>query len=715
MSLEIVRGESKDRALAERLAEAISRSTATGTVYLGYPVLSSADDRVEIDALLVSQNHGLIAFQLADEAPTTAEQWRAVQESQDRLYNALDSHLGRHESLRVRRKLAVEIWTVTVYPEAIRQPDGSDGFYCGIDQLPEVIDNRPGIEPGLLKELESALQRVSTIKPAKRRAAVQRTNSRGAKLKAIERGIANLDRWQKQAAIESPDGPQRIRGLAGSGKTVVLALKAAYLHAQHPDWRIAVTFQTRALYQQFQDLITRFTFEHSNDSPDFSHLQILHAWGSATRSGVYHSIATALGAPVRDFNYARAIFGMDDSFAGICLELLEIAENASLEPIWDAVLIDEAQDLPPEFFRLAYLFTKRPKRIVWAYDELQKLSESAMPSTEELFGTSPSGDSLVSLAESPGEARRDIILPICYRNSPWALATAHGIGFGIYRDGGLVQHFDNPNLWTDIGYEVTGGRLQRGRRVRLRRSSASYPSYFDDLLTPTDAVSSRSFDTEAAQDEWIARQIRKNLDQDELEADDILIVLPDAYTAKRRAPRLADCLLRYRISSHLVGVQSSVDEVFISGSVAIAHIHRAKGNEAPMVYALDAHYAVRSVNAVTRRNTLFTAITRTRAWVRICGWGDEMRLLDAELSQIRSRDFELEFKVPSAEELKRLRRVHRERTEEEAAFVERTTAALADFVSALEEDALDIEDLPPSLRTRLINELQRKLRSDPES
>ncbi len=185
MSLEIVRGESKDRALAERLAEAISRSTATGTVYLGYPVLSSADDRVEIDALLVSQNHGLIAFQLADEAPTTAEQWRAVQESQDRLYNALDSHLGRHESLRVRRKLAVEIWTVTVYPEAIRQPDGSDGFYCGIDQLPEVIDNRPGIEPGLLKELESALQRVSTIKPAKRRAAVQRTNSRGAKLKAM--------------------------------------------------------------------------------------------------------------------------------------------------------------------------------------------------------------------------------------------------------------------------------------------------------------------------------------------------------------------------------------------------------------------------------------------------------------------------------------------------------------------------------------------------
>lgn len=379
------------------------------------------------------------------------------------------------------------------------------------------------------------------------------------------------------------------------------------------------------------------------------------------------------------------------------------------------MLIDEAQDLPPEFFRLVYLFTKGPKRIVWAYDELQKLSESAMPSTEELFGTSPSGDSLVSLTDSPREARRDIILPICYRNSPWALATAHGIGFGIYRNGGLVQHFDNPDLWTDIGYEVTSGRLQRGRRVRLRRSSRSYPSYFDDLLTPTDAVSRRAFDDETAQDEWVARHIRRNLDEDELEADDILIVLPDAYTARRRAPRLAERLFRHRISSHLVGVQSSVDEVFISGSVAIAHIHRAKGNEAPMVYVLDAHYAVRPVNAVTRRNTLFTAITRSRAWVRICGWGDEMTLLDAELSQIQTKNFELEFKVPNAEELKRLRRVHRERTEEEAALVERTTAALADFVTALEEDALGIEDLPPSLRTRLINELQRKLRNDPES
>ena len=59
-------------------------------------------------------------------------------------------------------------------------------------------------------------------------------DSQGAKLKQLENSIATLDNLQSKAVIETVDGVQRIRGLAGSGKTIVLALKAAYLHAQHP-------------------------------------------------------------------------------------------------------------------------------------------------------------------------------------------------------------------------------------------------------------------------------------------------------------------------------------------------------------------------------------------------------------------------------------------------------------------------------------------------
>src|SRR5690606_23250168 len=109
----------------------------------------------------------------------------------------------------------------------------------------------------------------------------------------------------------------------------------------------------------------------------------------------------------------------------------------------------------------------------------------------------------------------------------------------------------------------------------------------------------------------------KNLNEDELEPDDILIVLPDSYTSKTRGNQIMRALSRLRIRSHLVGVTNSRDAVFAPDSVAIAHIYRAKGNEAPMVYVMDAQYADKERNLVTRRNILFTAITRSRAWVRI--------------------------------------------------------------------------------------------------
>src|SRR4029079_17665121 len=80
----------------------------------------------------------------------------------------------------------------------------------------------------------SAIQSISTIRKSRTKRTVTRTDSRGAKLKRLEDSIATLDNMQSKAVLETVVGVQRIRGLAGSGKTIILALKAAYLHAQHP-------------------------------------------------------------------------------------------------------------------------------------------------------------------------------------------------------------------------------------------------------------------------------------------------------------------------------------------------------------------------------------------------------------------------------------------------------------------------------------------------
>lgn len=708
MPLEVVYGESRNRAIARTLVGQLQTIVEEGTVYLGYPVLATADERVEVDALLVSRARGLVAFLLADSVPASEGEWTAVIAEQDRLFAILESHLSRHEGLRSGRRVAVSPATATVFASTppAEAPGEPEGFYGSMEAVRDWVEARPPISEELERNLQAALQRVTTIKPAKKRNSVTGDASRGAVLKNIESGIANLDRWQKAAAIESPEGPQRIRGLAGSGKTVVLALKAAYWHSQHPDWHIALTFHSRALYQQMNDLVTRFTFEHTNDTPDQSRLRIIHSWGSSARAGVYSLIASALGEPARDWSYARGKYGMDGAFAGACRELLEVARSHDVRPIFDAVLIDEAQDLPPEFFQLVYLLTKHPKRIVWGYDELQKLSEAAMPTTEELFGIGPKGESLISLAAADGEPRRDIVLPVCYRNTPWALATAHSLGVGVYRQEGLLQHPDEPTLWKAVGYNVVSGTLSPGSPATLERSVESFPSYFPELLTACDSVAVRSFSTREEHDTWIASEIARNLAEDELEADDILVVLPDSYRAKTRAPHLRRHLSRRGIRSHLVGVNTSVDEVFQPDSVAIAHIYRAKGNEAPMVYAVDSQHAAGRFNAVTRRNSLFTAITRSRAWVRITGWGEQMDSIRQEVETVFSNDFKLEFTIPTGSELATLRHLHRDRPEGVEESLRKATEGLSVFLEAYDRGELDLLDLPPALRTRLVLSLQ---------
>lgn len=713
MTLEIIRGESKNRKPSEALAQNLAQMGLRGDLYLGYPVLSTSDDRVRVDALLVSADHGLVAFQIAPGDPETADDWASLVDAQDQLYAALESQLGRYDSLRKGRRIAFDINTVTVFGKAPGDPlvdVSASGVYCSLDELASEIARIEGIEESYLGALQSALQRVSTIRPANKRSSVVKPSSRGAKLKEIEREIANLDHWQNRAAIEMPEGPQRIRGLAGSGKTIVLALKAAYLHAQHPDWRIAVTFSSRALYQQFESLIVRFTAEHLQDSPDFTKLSILHAWGASNRAGIYNTIAAHMGMPPRDFNYASSKYGRDDAFAGVCGELLSVAEaSPHIDPIFDAVLIDEAQDLPSEFFRLVYRFTKSPKRIVWGYDELQKLSEASMPAMSEMFGTDENGHALVSLDQLPNEALRDIVLPTCYRNTHWSLATAHALGYGIYREGGLVQHFDDPKLWTDVGYTKIEGRLDLGRDVVLERSAASTPDFFARLLTDLDALIVRKFDAEIEQDEWVADQIQTNLTVDELEPTDVLVVFPQPRTAKSRALSLRKALARRKIASHLVGVNSGVDEMRVEGSVAMAHIHRAKGNEAAMVYVMDAQNAGVENDLITRRNTIFTAITRNKAWVRIVGYGRFMDSIVGEVRRVREENYQLKFKIPTRAKLDAMRRDLRGRSKEELERLQRTEENLRELVGALDAGILLIEDVPRNLRADVVSRLQPQL------
>ena len=196
---------------------------------------------------------------------------------------------------------------------------------------------------------------------------------------------------------------------------------------------------------------------------------------------------------------------------------------------------------------------------MFAYDELQNLGNNSMPSLEEMFGLNMDGTPKVVLENKVNEARQDIVLPICYRNTPWAITLAHSLGFGIYRPEGLVQLFSDTDLWTDIGYKVISGTLENGKHVKLMRSEEASPTYFKDLLDKDDAVLVERFDNCIQEYKWVSEQIKKNIEEDELDPDDILVIFPDTYYAKSEYAEFRKFLILNGINSNLVGVAISRD------------------------------------------------------------------------------------------------------------------------------------------------------------
>lgn len=80
--------------------------------------------------------------------------------------------------------------------------------------------------------------------------------TRSAVLSQVRRQIYQLDFKQENIAKQIPPSPQRIRGIAGSKKTVLLFQKAAMIHLKYPNLDIAVVFFSRSLYEpitQFLD------------------------------------------------------------------------------------------------------------------------------------------------------------------------------------------------------------------------------------------------------------------------------------------------------------------------------------------------------------------------------------------------------------------------------------------------------------------------------
>ena len=99
---------------------------------------------------------------------------------------------------------------------------------------------------------------------------------------------------------------------------------------------------------------------------------------------------------------------------------------------------------------------------------------------------------------------------------------------------------------------------------------------------------------------------------------------------------------KYEFKIHAAGA-ANPEDFFRDDSVVYSSIRRAKGNETFVVYIVNAQKCVNSLRRRSDRNGLFTAITRSKGWVRVLGYGEDMDALAQEFDEIKKHDYKLHF------------------------------------------------------------------------
>jgi superfamily I DNA and RNA helicase len=704
----VIRGDINNKPVSSRrLADYFEkRADIDGNLYLGYPIIGTSQGGYQIDALLVSKQHGVVIFNIIEGTNTDIN----LEVAEDESYNKVKAKLLGNPILTKKRSLMVEIGVLTFAPALTNKLNNTEDYEIITNevQLEEYLKDQNWKDSEYFEPLNSVIQAITSIRKTKQRNYVKREDSRGAKLQKLEDSIANLDPRQSAAVLETVEGVQRIRGLAGSGKTIVLALKVAYLHAKHPDWNIAVTFNTRSLRNQFKKFIDIFSIQTSGEQPDWEKVKIIHAWGnpSTLTEGIYYEICKRHNIEFRDFNAAKRMADVyGEEFDIVCEEALN--KINSFDQYYDAILIDEAQDFSQHFLQLCYKILKQPKRLVYAYDELQSLNNKKMESPEVIFGKDNYGNPCVQLQNKLGKPKQDIILETCYRNSRPILTSAHALGFGIYRNQGLIQMFDDAGLWRDIGYEVDEGNLEDGNSVKLTRNSITSPDFLADHSDIEDLIIFKSFNNNREQTEWLVNEIEKNIKEDELRYDDIMIVHSNPLTTREAVADARTLLFQKKINSDIAGVTNSRDDFFSEEAIIFTGIYRAKGNEAAIIYVINAHECFSGSELARKRNILFTAMTRSKAWLRVLGYGEDMRGLVEEFEEVKRRKFVLEFTYPTEEERRQMKVINRDRSPQERERITKQQRSLKELVTSLEKGLVRKEDLPEEelekLKSYLLN------------
>ncbi len=622
-------------------------------VYFDFPLYKDFDDTVVItNILVVSPYHGVITVGTSNAVPRTEfhQSLRDLETDTGKVFDILYARLIRNSVLKKTRTTLLFHADLFLYAPNLDNTDDLPNVDLELKTKPgNIVDyfrnhklDSP-ISDDVFEEVVATIEGAKgLIRPKPRDITSDDPRSKANVIGKLETAIASFDVRQKHGYMTVLEGVERIRGLAGSGKTVVLAMKAAHMHLRNRDATILYTFYTKSLYQHIQRLITRFYRQFDDRDPDWDKLQIMHAWGGKSVEGVYYNACNQHNH--RSLPYSEASFRARQSpkdetaFGYACNELLS---SVDIKPHYDYVFVDEGQDFPNSFLRLCVELAI-DSRMVYAYDELQTIFQTRAVSPSEFMDTN----------EIPTE---DITLYKCYRNPREILVCAHALGFGIYGPK-IIQMLENAAHWEDLGYKVMSGEFIEGSKIVIERPAENSIPVISENQNPSEIVQAfvyGSFEDEIVQ---VAEMIKQDI-TDGLRPDDILVIAVDDRNMRNYINLLAAYLGESGIGTNNMQSDSfGLRDFHLEECVTLSSVYKAKGNEAYIVYVMGVDALFTADTNVRERNILFTAMTRAKGWIRVSGIGEWAQACKNEIDEALSNFPNLAFTYPSKAELNIMKR-----------------------------------------------------------
>ncbi len=419
----------------------------------------------------------------------------------------------------------------------------------------------------------------------------------GVQIQQIELALREATQEQKDLGRADLRGSHRLfRGVAGSGKSIMLALSAAQtlvlnredsttlFNTGRPKKVLVVCFN-RSLVQYLRGKIEDRFSRVAWDKPRDDELTVLHF--------------EALVKLLRDQNAALNT-GLDyeqkeKRAQVLCQRLDALPEMARQAIAFDAVYVDEAQDLTPgELEVLRRIARGNPEdgqTLILFYDNAQNIYGVTLPTWEKL------GINIVG---------RTVFLDTCLRNTREILKFALNVLVGSFaREGQRVA--------TRKFADVAGLR----QRKLIEEREGRFEVLFSDRNGPPPQV--RQYASREREIEGLAKELRRLFTSESVLPSDVLILykrdLPYRELLVQTIGQLLPKGFQVRQVDPLHHANKSLP-LLEDGVLTISTIASAKGYDAPIVFLLGADELATDVQG---RASFYVGATRAKLILHVSG------------------------------------------------------------------------------------------------